>query len=167
MARNMKMELLTFSLYCISRKTMDTEYTYYSWCMTSTDIVKWRKTNDYENFEKGMIYTKILKKGGGGREKGGGGSEIHAPCACVCFLKRWNIRGTRGSRRVKMLKMNKKSFWKMKYKGIPYLIFLLKEGLHDIILKGVSIGGPDNIYFVSVLASWYVSGVWIFHVNFN
>jgi hypothetical protein len=35
------------------------------------------KTNDYENFEKGMIYMKILKKGGGG------GNEIHAPCACV------------------------------------------------------------------------------------
>ena len=32
--------------------------------MTSTDIVKWRKTNDYENFEKGMMYMKILKKGG-------------------------------------------------------------------------------------------------------
>jgi hypothetical protein len=42
------------------------------------------KTNDYENFEKGMIYMKILKKGGGGsREKGGGGNEIHAPCACA------------------------------------------------------------------------------------
>jgi hypothetical protein len=28
------------------------------------------KTNDYENFEKGMIYMKILKKGeGGSREK--------------------------------------------------------------------------------------------------
>ena len=27
-------------LYCISRKTVDKEYTYYSWCMTSTDIVK-------------------------------------------------------------------------------------------------------------------------------
>ena len=41
------------------------------------------KTNDHENFEKGMIYMKILKKGGGGsREKGGGGNEIHAPCAC-------------------------------------------------------------------------------------
>jgi hypothetical protein len=34
------------------------------------------KTNDYENFEKGMIYMKILKKGGGG-------NEIHAPCACA------------------------------------------------------------------------------------
>jgi hypothetical protein len=51
-------------LYCISRKSVDTEYTYYSWCMTSTDIVKWRKTNDYEHFEKGMIYMKILKKRG-------------------------------------------------------------------------------------------------------
>ena len=40
------------------------------------------KTNDYENFEKGMIYMKILKKRGGSREKGGGGNEIHAPCAC-------------------------------------------------------------------------------------
>jgi hypothetical protein len=69
MARNMKMELLTFSLYCIRQKTVDTEYTYYSWCMTSTDIFKWRKKNDYENFEKGMINMKILKKGGSG-EKG-------------------------------------------------------------------------------------------------
>jgi hypothetical protein len=24
------------------------------------------KTNDYENFEKGMIYIRFLKKGGGG-----------------------------------------------------------------------------------------------------
>jgi prenyltransferase beta subunit len=79
--------LLTFSLYCISRKTVDTEYTYYSWCMTSTDIVKWRKTNDYEHFEKGMIYMTILKKGGGRWEKGGGGNEIHAPCACGWHLK--------------------------------------------------------------------------------
>jgi hypothetical protein len=28
------------------------------------------KTNDYENFEKGMIYMQILKKGGGSKEKG-------------------------------------------------------------------------------------------------
>jgi hypothetical protein len=41
-----------------------------------------KKTNDYENFEKGMIYMKILKKRGGSKEKGGGGNEIHAPCAC-------------------------------------------------------------------------------------
>jgi hypothetical protein len=46
------------------------------------------KTNDYENFEKGTIYMKILKKRGGSREKGGGGSEIHAPCACVVY-KEW------------------------------------------------------------------------------
>ena len=65
MAQIMKIELLTFSLYCFSQKTVDTEYTYYSWCMTSTDIVKWRKRNDYENFEKVMIYMKILKKGRG------------------------------------------------------------------------------------------------------
>jgi hypothetical protein len=47
------------------------------------------KTNDYENFEKGMIYMKILKKGGGSREKGGGGSEIHAPCACDLKARVW------------------------------------------------------------------------------
>jgi hypothetical protein len=35
------------------------------------------KMNDYENFEKGMIYMKILKKRGGGE-----GNEIHALCAC-------------------------------------------------------------------------------------
>jgi hypothetical protein len=50
-------------IYCISRKTVDTEYTYYSWCMTSTDIVKWRKNERLWKFEKGMIYMKILKKG--------------------------------------------------------------------------------------------------------
>jgi hypothetical protein len=43
------------------------------------------KTNDYENFEKGMIYMKILKNRGGCREKGGGGNEIHAPCACDIY----------------------------------------------------------------------------------
>ena len=50
--------------------------------MTSTDIVRWRKTNDYENFEKGMINMKILKKGGGSsREKGEGETKSmpHAP----------------------------------------------------------------------------------------
>ena len=54
--------------------------------MTSTDIVKGRKTNDYEHFEKGMIYMKILKRGGS-REKWGGGNEIHAPCTCVVGKK--------------------------------------------------------------------------------
>jgi hypothetical protein len=34
---------------------VDKEYTYYS---------NEEKTNDYENFEKGMIYMKILKKKG-------------------------------------------------------------------------------------------------------
>jgi hypothetical protein len=38
------------------------------------------KSNDYENFEKGMIYMKILEK------KGVGGNEIHAPCACVFYV---------------------------------------------------------------------------------
>jgi len=32
--------------------------------MTSTDIVKWRKTNDYENFEEKRMIMQILKKRG-------------------------------------------------------------------------------------------------------
>ena len=50
----------------ISRKNVDTEYMYYSWCMTSTDIVKWRK-NEW--------LWKFWKKGDS-REKGGGGKEV-------------------------------------------------------------------------------------------
>ena len=89
-------------LYCISRKTVDTEYTYYSWCMTSTDIVKWRKNERLWTFWKGMIYMKILKKKWGSREKGVGGNEIHAPCACAIkyhitlVQNQWiKLRGTR------------------------------------------------------------------------
>jgi hypothetical protein len=53
------------------------------------------KTNDYDNFEKGMIYMNILKKGrGGSREKRGGGNEIHAPCACEYLNKNNLIRNT-------------------------------------------------------------------------
>ena len=50
------------------------------------------------NFEKGMIYMKILKKGEGSREKGGGGNEIHAPCACdVCGTIKVNLLWIIGS----------------------------------------------------------------------
>jgi hypothetical protein len=66
--------------------------------MTFTDIVKCRKTNDYENFKKGMIYMKILKKGGS-REKGGGGNEIHVPVSKSCQIienilkyKKWLLK---------------------------------------------------------------------------
>ena len=64
MARNMKVELHTFSLILYQSKKCGhrIHVLYYSWCMTSTDIVKWRKNewlwkfwkrNDlYENFEK-------------------------------------------------------------------------------------------------------------------
>jgi hypothetical protein len=46
------------------------------------------KTNDYENFEKGMFYMKILKKGGGVVEKRGEEetkSMPHAPVLPVLF----------------------------------------------------------------------------------
>ena len=49
------------------------------------------KTNDYENFEKRMIYMKILKKKGGSRKKGGGGNEIHARCACGQYEFLWTL----------------------------------------------------------------------------
>jgi hypothetical protein len=39
------------------------------------------KTNDYENFEKGMIYMKILKKGGEETK-----SMPHAPVVCILFI---------------------------------------------------------------------------------
>ena len=41
------------------------------------------KTNDYENFEKGMIYMKILKKGGGSREKGEEETKSMRLCFCA------------------------------------------------------------------------------------
>ena len=47
------------------------------------------KRNDYENFEKGMIYMKILKKGGGGGEEETK-SMPHAPVIFVHF-KGFNI----------------------------------------------------------------------------
>ena len=81
-----KWSCLPSLLYCISRKTVDTKYTYYSWCMTSTDIIKWRKNEWLWKFwKRNDLYENFEKKGGGGgsREKGGGGNEIHAPCACV------------------------------------------------------------------------------------
>ena len=48
------------------------------------------KTNDYENFEKGMIYMNILKKGGGSREKGEeeAKSMPHAPVVLLCCVSR-------------------------------------------------------------------------------
>jgi hypothetical protein len=49
------------------------------------------KTNDYENFEKGMIYMKILKKGGGVVEKRGEEETKSMPHAPVQKLgKPWS-----------------------------------------------------------------------------
>jgi hypothetical protein len=51
----MKMELLTFSLILYQSKS----------CGHRIHVLSnEEKTNDYENFEKGMIYMKILKNGG-------------------------------------------------------------------------------------------------------
>jgi hypothetical protein len=52
------------------------------------------KTNVYENFEKGMIYMKILKKGGGSREKGGGEETKSMPHAPVNAGVNYDIPNT-------------------------------------------------------------------------
>ena len=58
---------------------------YYSWCTTSTDIVKWNKKELWK-FWKRNDYEKKKKKGGeGSREKRG--DEIHAPSACGLWLE--------------------------------------------------------------------------------
>jgi hypothetical protein len=44
------------------------------------------KTNDYENFEKGMIYMKILKKRGGVVEKRGEEETKSMPHAPVVLM---------------------------------------------------------------------------------
>ena len=68
---------------CISRKTVDTEYTYYLWCMTSTDIVKWRKNEWLWKFwKRNDLYENFENRGVVEKREGGGGNEIHAPCAC-------------------------------------------------------------------------------------
>ena len=65
---------------------------YYSWCMTSTNIVKWRKNEWLWKFwKRNDLYENFEKRGGGSREKGGGGNEIHAPCACGLTPKRKKI----------------------------------------------------------------------------
>jgi hypothetical protein len=58
--KSLKWSCLPSLLYCISRKTVDTEYTYYSWCMTSTDIVKWKKNEWIWKFWKRNDLTPVF-----------------------------------------------------------------------------------------------------------
>ena len=80
------------------------------------------KTNDYENFEKGMIYMKILKKG---RVVGKRGEEEtksmpHAPVQSLCYAKsdihkiNKNPKGVKKSASI--------------YVGINYLLFICFYG---------------------------------------
>ena len=91
-----KWSCLPSLLYYISRKTVDTEYRYYSWCMTSTDIVKWRKNEWLWKFwKRNYLYENFEKRGGGSREKGERGNEIHTPCACdyICSIYAvWDLK---------------------------------------------------------------------------
>ena len=90
MARNVKMELLTFSLILYQSKklwTQNTRIIHDVWRLLILSneekrmIMKILKKNDlYDNFQK---------QRGGSREKGGGGNEIHAPCACETDWDRW------------------------------------------------------------------------------
>ena len=62
--------------------------------MTSTDIVKWRKTNDYENFEKGMINMKIVKKRGvvEKREEEETKFMLHAPVGKISQVRIYDVK---------------------------------------------------------------------------
>jgi hypothetical protein len=54
------------------------------------------KTNDYENFEKGMIYMKILKKGGVERK---GGRRKRNPCPMrLCNSQQTGSRNLTGQK---------------------------------------------------------------------
>ena len=76
------------------------------------------KTNDYENFEKGMIYMKILKKRGVVEKRGGGEdtrSMPHAPVlvASVVLLllscnNSINVRENRRSNQVWTIQRHRK-----------------------------------------------------------
>ena len=87
MARNMKMELLTFSLILYQSKNCGHRihilfmmYDVYWYCQMKKKEWLWKfwKRNDlYENFEK----------------KGGGGNEIHAPCACEQLIQAYHRYG--------------------------------------------------------------------------
>ena len=88
MARNMKMELLTFSLILYQSKNCG--HRIHVLFMMSTDIVKWRKNEWLWKFWKRNDLYENVEKRRGSREKGGGGNEIHAPCACgICVI--WDI----------------------------------------------------------------------------
>ena len=83
MARNMKMELNTFSLILYQSKNCGHRihvlimmYDVYWYCQMK------KKRMIMKILKKEWFTWKFWKKGGGSREKGGGGNEIHAPCAC-------------------------------------------------------------------------------------
>jgi hypothetical protein len=89
MARNMKLELLTFSLILYQSKNwghglhvLFMMYDVYGYCQMKKNEWLWKfwKRNDlFENFEKRGVVEK----------KGGGGNEIHAPWVCDCLSFYW------------------------------------------------------------------------------
>ena len=92
MARNMKMELHTFS-YTVSVEklwTQNTRIIHDVWRLLI--LSNEEKTNDYENFEKGMIYMKILKKGGVVEKRGEEETKSmpHAPVLWVMWSL-WDV----------------------------------------------------------------------------
>ena len=71
---------------------MDTEYTIIHDVWRLLILSNEEKTNDYENFEKGMIYMKIVKKRGVSREKGEEETKSmpHAPVVTDC-IQWWDL----------------------------------------------------------------------------
>ena len=96
MARNMKMELLTFSLILYQSKNCGHRiqvlfmmYDVYWYCQMK------KKRMIMKILKKELFIWKFWKKGGGSREKGGRGNEIHTPCACdyICSIYAvWDLK---------------------------------------------------------------------------
>ena len=131
-------------LYCISRKTVDTEYMYYSWCSLLI-LSNEEKTNDYENFEKGMIYMKILKKGGGRRKRN--------PCPLRLYhLQRCVIH--------QFKRHTQKNVWFISLKCIIYISLIKVCGC---VIHQFKRHTPKNVWFISLKCITYLWQTCVFH----
>ena len=127
MARNMKMELHTFSLILYQSKkcghrihVLFMMYDVYWYCQIK------KKRMIMKILKKEWFIWKFWKKGGS-REKGGGGNEIHAPCACDIIYLLWQIIS---------------EFWNYFPKGCPlglyvkylYQMWICAEGVSMLVV---------------------------------
>ena len=92
MARNMKMEVLTFSLILYQSKNCGHRihvlimmYDVYWYCQMK------KKRMSMKILKKEWFIWKFWKKGASSREQGGGENEIHAPCVCAQNMNVYTI----------------------------------------------------------------------------